>query len=103
MKSYKLDEYQGAGCPQYKFVGAVEMAVYMVMDGKVCDTGCPNFDFGACPAYKKLTKKKQPVPKRVLPIYTETVRQESERRGIGIKQVRRERNAKANKEVTNDY
>jgi len=104
MESYSIEEYYDAGCPEYQKPDRIAISLYIFMRGRICDTGCSRFNFGACPAYKKMTKKKKEewVPKRVLPVYDETVRHEAKRRQISIGQVRRERNAEANKEVSDD-
>jgi len=89
MKSYTIHEYQAAGCLQYSSleVTATMLALHTVMGGKVCDTGCSFFDSGRCPAYKSLVRD----TKTAISVHTETVRKEATRRGVSIKQVRRER------------
>jgi len=56
MKSYTVEQYIKAGCPEMEHQNM--MAVHGLTGGKVCDTGCHAFDSGKCPAYKKLVAVK---------------------------------------------
>lgn len=87
-KRFELHEYIDAGCPQLK--DAIGVVLHNSTNGKICD-GCPEYNNGQCEAYKKMISRQAgftPVEKFVA---GETVRQEAKRRGISIKQVRRER------------
>lgn len=53
MKSYTIQQYLNAGCPEMSI--PIMVAVHGKTGGKVCDTGCHAFHNGKCPAYKKLT------------------------------------------------
>lgn len=53
MKSYTVQQYITAGCPEMDV--SVMVAVHGKTGGKVCDTGCHAFNGGKCPSYKKLT------------------------------------------------
>lgn len=105
MKSYSVAEYQRAGCTDMK---DAMLAIHVIADGKVCDTGCWAFDDGKCPAYRRLTFDERAqqqqqydrlrsaiglaksIGQNTIP-QTETVRQEATRRGVSISQVRKER------------
>ena len=102
MNRYELYEYVNAGCmyvEDSKFEKAsphVGAALHGFTNGKMCDTGCPVYNNGNCAAYKKMTAryevktKPSPLPR------IETVRNEAKRRGVSIKQVRRERREEMN-------
>lgn len=88
MKSFTIEEYVAAGCPEMKHESMC--AVHMLMGGRVCDTGCHAYNNGRCRHYMQLTTGVAPaVPKT----YTETVRQEAQRLGVSIGEVRRRRAA----------
>lgn len=87
MNSYSIDDYKKAGCKE--IYNALMLGVHGITDGRVCDTGCHAFNNGGCQAYKILT---QPTLRKVTSeIKTETVKEESLRRGISISEVRRQR------------
>ena len=90
MESYPLEDYNSAGCKQLEeFEGMylnTFIGLHTLMGGRVCDTGCCYFDSNP-ECFKRLTSRVYAQK----PIYIETVREESARRGISIKQVRRER------------
>ena len=87
MKSYSLENYEDAGCKQLEGINLhTFLGLHTVMGGRICDTGCCYFDSNP-ECFKRLTSKVYAQK----PIYVETVREESARRGISIKQVRRER------------
>ncbi len=97
MKAYTLLKYQEAGCPEYHKPDPIAVGLYFLFDGKVCDTGCNRYQDGRCPAYRKLTagevsdvsRKRRGVLRDTH--QEETVRQEAERCGVSIKEVRRRR------------
>ena len=86
MKSYTVEEYINAECPQMS--DFIMHAVHGETGGRLCDTGCFNFNSGRCAAYQRLIRPKYTIQKKQT---GETVRAEAARRGISIKQVRRER------------
>lgn len=64
MKSYSILMYDDAGCPWLGDCAKLNMehvfqAVLMATGGKVCDTGCAQFDGGKCSGYQKLNKRKE--------------------------------------------
>lgn len=86
MKSYNLEKYINAGCPEV--LDQIGVYLHVHTGGMICDTGCNRFNDGACQAYKNLVFEK------ALPVITEkaeTVREEAKRRGISIKKVRVQR------------
>ena len=95
MNFYTIQEYVDAGCPE---VGdATGIAIYHLTGGKICDTGCNRFQGGRCGAYNRLVSRSQVATlNHRKEEQTETVREEAARRGLSIKQVRRERREKAN-------
>ena len=84
---YTVTQYANAGCGQVgDFIG---LGIHAVTGGLMCN-GCPVLRSG-CSAFAKLSAAatKQQLPSAP----SETVRQEAERRGISISEVRRQRNA----------
>lgn len=86
MKSFGLQAYKDAGCTLVPAMGDVAMALWSESDGALCP-GCAAYHNGGCQAYRKLTSGRSVLEKQC----GETVREEAERRGVSIKQVRRER------------
>jgi len=110
MNSYSMQEYSEVGCMQLEKVALLlGHALWSVTGGRMCDTGCPAYKDGQAACFKKLTANEQsdPVPVRIgtkldMAVQDETVRQEAKRRGVSIKQVRRERRDAINqKELDN--
>ena len=91
MDSYRVHEYQQAGCPEID--SPVMLGVWALTNGKMCDTGCHAFNKGNCKFYKKLTATTT-ASNQIQ--HSETVRQEAARRGLSISEIRRQRNAKQN-------
>jgi hypothetical protein len=108
MKSYTIQEYQKAECPEIQVTDMIGLALYHFTEGKLCTSGCNRFKGGNCKHYytmtgAKLTNKNNIKPPLIViddplpptPLerthMSETVREEAKRRGISIKQVRRER------------
>jgi len=85
MEPYNIQAYLDAGCFEMKL--ALMVLVHGKTGGRVCDTGCHAFDNGRCRAYMKLVNQS----KRSTIEPTETVKEEAARRGIGIREVRRQR------------
>lgn len=86
MKSFALQAYKDAGCTLVPAMGAAAVELWRETSGALCP-GCAAYHDGGCQAYRKLTSGRSVLEKQ----YTETVREEAERRGVSIKQVRRER------------
>ena len=90
MQRYELADYMIAGCMQVERGPgfAIGVGLWRFTDGRMCD-GCPMFQMGKCPAYKILSH----VEKKTEQLHstTETVRQEAERLGTSISEVRRRR------------
>jgi len=82
MKSFTVEQYLAAGCSEMKKESM--LAVHAMTGGRVCDTGC--HAFGHCKEHRVLIGAA--VAEKV---YTETVREEVERTGLTIGQVRRNR------------
>jgi len=91
MHSFNITEYIETDCFQLERgpTFAVGIALHLATNGKICE-GCPKFNGGKCPDYKKMVfnrdNQTQPTPQ------PETVREESIRRDISISEVRRQRN-----------
>lgn len=87
MKAYDAASYVlTENCKFVKEAAAAFMAVHVATQGKVCDTGCGNFNGGKCIGFQKLTR-----PYIAPKVQTETVRAEALRLGITIAEVRRKR------------
>ena len=61
MKRYTILQYDDAGCPWLKETAKINKehifyAVLQATGGKVCDTGCAQFNGGKCPGYINLIK-----------------------------------------------
>ena len=56
MKSYALDYYIASeGCTLGNIAPTVRRLVHEMAEGRICTTGCENFQSGACIGYKNLT------------------------------------------------
>lgn len=91
--SFSILQHFDSGCA---LVNPPELfyALHWFAKGSLCKTGCAYYEDGKCPAYRRMsggTPNVATVP--VVPIYTETVRQEAERLGVTIAEVRRRRRA----------
>ncbi len=95
MKRYTWTQYLNAGCSEVK--DKIGLGLYIITGGKICDNGCNRYKKGQCPAFIKLTSPES-TPGPVMLQYTETVREEAQRRAISIKNVRKERRDLANKQ-----
>lgn len=91
MKSFALQSYRDAGCTLVPAMGQAAVALWRETDGALC-LGCAAYRGGLCIWYRKLTSGRTVFEKQ----YSETVRDEAARRGISLKQVRRERAEVAN-------
>lgn len=89
MKSYTIKDYITAQCHHFMEAPLTMGAVHGLTGGQICDTGCIDFNHGRCEAYRRLTDWRNDRVKPPTP--PETVRAEARRRGVSIKQVRRER------------
>jgi len=83
---YELKEYADAGCMQME-VPVLGAVLWRHANGVMCD-GCPKCHGGNCDSLRKMQR---PVKKEAIEPAGETVRAEATRRGIGIKEVRRQR------------
>jgi len=87
---FTLQQYLNAGCMQLELpVRLIGMALHNLTDGRMCKD-CPKVN--NCSALRSM---QSPHMAKTLPSARggETVRQEAIRRNIGIKEVRRQRNA----------
>lgn len=90
MKIFTVQQHKDAGCHIADGRGIPFETLYSYANGKLCDNGCAYFEGGKCSAYKKLAVSgDRPIP----PQPTETVRQQAERLGVSISEVRRMRSA----------
>lgn len=89
MKAFLPTDYLAAGCTFALEAPMPFMAVHQATVGRVCDTGCSWYTNGKCAAYRSLTATAE--GQSVRPDAGETVRQEAERRGLSINEVRRQR------------
>ena len=87
---FSLDDYNNAECPLMQETPYMFVQIYRMTNGNVCDTGC--YAYGHCKACDRLHPTNHS-PKNK---YPETVRQEAARRGLGIREVRRQRRDKNN-------
>jgi len=88
MDRKNIEDYRSAQCPFEQETGLVFSAVHQVTNGRVCDTGCAQFNGGKCPAYQKLII---PSNDGAGQLPQETVRETANRLGISISEVRRRR------------
>jgi len=84
---FTIKEYEDAGCMQMEVPFGT--ALHEHMRGRMCD-GCPKYNGSDC---ESLRKMRRPENKTLGSPAGETVREEASRRGIGIKEVRRQRRA----------
>ena len=102
MQRFEIYEYMEVGCMQVERgpMLIAGLGLHSLTDGKMCDR-CPKFQHGKCESYKELTRsaaqRKREAVASILP--TETVRQESDRLGVSISEVRRRRREQPNAEV----
>jgi hypothetical protein len=88
MKTFTIQQHKDANCHIADGRGLPFEALHAYANGKLCDNGCAYFENGRCGPYKKLIAAgDRPIP----PAPTETVRQQAERMGISISEVRRMR------------
>jgi len=92
-KYYTVQQYVDAGCMQMDEL-LLGLVIYRLTKGIMCK-GCPKADQN-CAALFILRREEMVKPRAVTP--SETVRDEARRRGVSIKQVRRERRDIANGE-----
>ena len=86
MKVFTVQQHKDANCYIADGRGIPFETLYSYANGKLCDRGCAYFDGGRCAAYKKLiVAGDRPIQQA----HTETVRQQAERMGISISEVRR--------------
>jgi hypothetical protein len=96
MKSYSKQQYLDTGCRE--LVHASMIVIHGMTRGKVCDTGCHAFNKGQCEHYKRLIKG--PSNEIVYSnVKTETVKEEAGRRGVSIREVRRQRRDLLGKDI----
>jgi hypothetical protein len=88
MKIYSISEYARAGCPFLKDSPPIFIGLHKQVGGKVCDTGCGQFDGGRCAAYAQMVRE---VKINAGQNPSETVRLMGHRLDISISEVRRRR------------
>lgn len=88
---FSMREYEDAGCMKFDVPFLIVKALYLYTNGVMCK-GCPKFQGGSCKSFRKMLAANSPQPQQAE--YIEPVRAEAARRGISIKQVRRERRQK---------
>lgn len=86
MRSYSIDQYMFAGCPEMH--GGM-IAIHRMTDGRVCVTGCYAFEEGKCQFYRNLTTSIMFNPVQPTVIRGETVRDEAKRLNVSISEIRR--------------
>lgn len=96
MQRFEVHEYMNADCMQLErgpmLIAGLEL--HSLTGGKMCD-GCPKFNRGTCESYKELMRSARPAMKTPH-VPQETVRQEAERLGVSISEVRRRRRDQPN-------
>ncbi len=92
-KIYTIFEFIEAGCTQFEHP-TIGIALYTYMGGRICGD-CPKVN-NCAPLRKLQAGNSSRLLDKALPQNNggETVRQEAARRGIGIKEVRRQRRDK---------
>lgn len=56
MKSYAIDYYLASeGCTVGNLVPVVRRVLHEMAEGRICTTGCQDFNSGTCIGYKNLT------------------------------------------------
>jgi hypothetical protein len=86
MKVFTVQQHKDADCYLTDGNGIPFETLYSYANGKLCGTGCAFYSGGRCPAYRKLIAAgDRPIQQAP----TETVRQQAERMGISISEVRR--------------
>jgi len=92
MKVFTVQKHRDANCYLADGKGIPFETLYSYANGKLCGTGCAFYSGGRCAAYKKLIAAGD---RPIQPTPTETVRQQAERMGISLSEVRRLRAAVA--------
>ena len=98
MKPFTIQQHVDAKCPwttpsRESIFTFEELHHYAGNEG-LC-SGCFDFKNGACPAYKRMKGcVMQDTIKTIPEVPAESVKQEAERRGLSIAEVRRQRRAK---------
>jgi hypothetical protein len=83
---FTVQQHKDARCHIADGRGIPFETLYSYANGKLCNAGCAYFEGGRCAAYKKLVAAgDRPISQAP----TETVRQQAERMGISISEVRR--------------
>jgi len=95
MKVFTVQQHKDANCYIADGKGIPFEILYSYANGKLCDSGCAYFEGGRCSAYKKLIVAGDRPIHSTQNAPTETVRQQAERMGISISEVRRLRAADA--------
>ncbi len=108
MRSYTMQQYQDAGCPNIRVLGsnkptpdsllknlAVKIddtleAVHKMTGGRMCTTGCFTFNNGKCASFQRL-ENGAAAKAAVAP--SETVREMAARLNISLSEARRQRAA----------
>jgi hypothetical protein len=94
MNYRSVNDYAKAHC-NFRRESPIPFAfVHEKTNGRVCDTGCGEYNGGQCSAYRKLLTNVKP---EIGQEPGETVRQMAERLGITIAEVRRRRRQGENK------
>lgn len=99
---FTIEEYADSGCFQFENFG-IGLGLYSLTDGHICN-GCPKYEGGRCSSFKTMMNDRSEestaqvgsifpdsLPNKSKPY--ETVRQEAERLGVSISEVRRRRNS----------
>ncbi len=91
-KPYTQEEYKAAGCSLFRgTVAETIMAVHEMTGGKLCTTGCADYNGGRCAAFQKLENgaAQKVVAAGGAPV--ETVREMAARLNISLSEARRQR------------
>lgn len=92
MNSYSVADYQDAGCSLMNSPNrGMLLAVHELAGGKLCDTGCADFNKGKCLAYRNLLGAVVSGATINPSAPIESVRDEAARRGVSLSEVRRNR------------
>ena len=88
--SFTVFQYVAANC---ELANRIDMfvTVHTLTGGNPCTTGCAYYSGGKCRAHLVLNRKEPTVKAPVVPEYSETVKQEADRLGVSISEVRRRR------------
>lgn len=85
MKIFTVQQHKDANCHIADGRGIPFEVLHAHAGGRLCDSGCAYFARGRCAAYRRLTAADRPI--KTVP--GETVRQQAERLGVSISEVRR--------------